>query len=518
MQAIFLNTFYAENLSGASYAVNKRLELFLRHQIDAKIMTTTFYLTNRYYFENHFPKQKDAFVDFTNVLTDTISVDEESLRPNEDFFNGLGLQIKDTENKAVGKQSEYAQWTTYPDGRILDISYYNQNNNILRTDGYDHRGFLCLKSYYEINDKNQICLTRREHLDLNGHVRLIYYFTLDRDIRKIVWTDLNGVAYLFNNENDLLLCALKQYTNNNLENFFVIADLFVTDTLAKLSQLGVQNNVALFIQLHNIQYKNTSDGQPLRIGYSYPVLNQDLYTGLITLTDRQKQDINHTIHCDNNIYAIAENWFSEKDINDYYSINWDDKEDGLVIISARLDKVKQIDQAIKAVTFAHKRVSKIHLEIWGSGPEKHVLEQLIKQQNAEDYIFIKGTLDNASMKKRMAQAQLHLLTSRNEGLPMVLFEAQLGQTPSICYDIDYGPDAIINNRINGDLIAPNDTKYLAMRLEELFKDPSQGTLRQYAFNTRQTLDKYSESSIWSLWKNLVEQAFNNENSNHGESE
>ena len=266
MQAIFLNTFYAENLSGASYAVNKRLELFLRHQIDAKIMTTTFYLTNRYYFENHFPKQKDAFVDFTNVLTDTISVDEESLRPNEAFFNGLGLQIKDTENKAVGKQSEYAQWTTYPDGRILDISYYNQNNNILRTDGYDHRGFLCLKSYYEINDKNQICLTRREHLDLNGHVRLIYYFTLDREIRKIVWTDLNGVAYLFNNENDLLLCALKQYTNNNLENFFVIADLFVTDTLAKLSQLGVQNNVALFIQLHNIQYKNTSDGQPLRIG------------------------------------------------------------------------------------------------------------------------------------------------------------------------------------------------------------------------------------------------------------
>jgi len=83
MQAIFLNTFYSENLSGASYAVNKRLELFSRHQVDAKIMTTTFYLTNRYYFEKHFPEQKDSFLDFTNVLTDTINVNEEALIPNE---------------------------------------------------------------------------------------------------------------------------------------------------------------------------------------------------------------------------------------------------------------------------------------------------------------------------------------------------------------------------------------------------------------------------------------------------
>lgn len=136
---------------------------------------------------------------------------------------------------------------------------------------------------------------------------------------------------------------------------------------------------------------------------------------------------------------------------------------------------------------------------------------MIKHYHAEKYIYLRGTISNSNMKKRLAAAQLHLLTSKNEGLPMVLFEAQMGKTPSICYDIDYGPDAIIINRINGDLLAPDDTKYLSMRLEELFNDQTQGTLRQYAFNTRKTLEKYSKQRIWFMWEKLIERSFKNEN-------
>ena len=94
MQAVFLNTFYAENLSGASYAVNKRLELFLRHQVVAKVMTTKFYLTNRYFFEKHFPNQKSSFLEFIDVLTSTIQVPEKKVLVDENFFNKLGFLKK----------------------------------------------------------------------------------------------------------------------------------------------------------------------------------------------------------------------------------------------------------------------------------------------------------------------------------------------------------------------------------------------------------------------------------------
>jgi len=90
---------------------------------------------------------------------------------------------------------------------------------------------------------------------------------------------------------------------------------------------------------------------------------------------------------------------------------------------------------------------------------------------------------------------------------MVLFEAQLGQTPSICYDIDYGPDDMITNRVNGDLIAPNDKKYLAMRIEELFNEPNYGILRHYGLNSKYTMKRYSEETVWQLWRDVMEKVF-----------
>lgn len=91
-------------------------------------MTTIFYPTNRYYFEKHFPSQKEYFVDYINVLTNTISVDEKVIVPDEAFFCDLGFKINHAENKAFNQQSVCATWKTYPDGRILEVSYYNREN------------------------------------------------------------------------------------------------------------------------------------------------------------------------------------------------------------------------------------------------------------------------------------------------------------------------------------------------------------------------------------------------------
>jgi len=189
------------------------------------------------------------------------------------------------------------------------------------------------------------------------------------------------------------------------------------------------------------------------------------------------------------------------------AIKWSDKEDGLVIISARYDKTKQIDHAIKAVITAHKRTPNIHLEIWGGGNDnvRKELQEIIDKHQANEYIKLMGITDNQHMKHRIANAQLHVLVSKNEGLPMVFFEAQLGKTPSISYDIDYGPDEIITNRVNGDLIAANDITYLSSRMIELFQNP--GTLEHYSENSNQTLVKFREEAIWQKWENLIKQVF-----------
>ena len=509
MQSIFLTTFYAENLSGASYAVDKRLELFERHSFSAIAITTTFYVTNRFYFINHFPEKKDNFCDLTDILTGNIYVAEQDAYQKYLLSKERQYEFNVEMSSASSKNGSYLSWKCYPDGRLLNISYYNQANNLLRTDHYDWRGYLSTRSYYGYDGTNKNSyVAKREHLNSNGDIRIVYYFNSLNKIRRVDWIHEGRQIDTFYNENDLLNAALIYYTRANKEQYLVIADLFISDTLAKLQILNKKDNIKLFIQLHNIQLKETKKTDDIRIGYSYPILNQNNYTGIIALTRRQKQDIDDLkLYIKNNIYYIPENWFSLQDVNKHDEIDWENKESGLIIISARLDRVKQIDHAIIAVKFAHQRNSKIHLEIWGGGVERESLQKLINLNNAQSYIQLKGITNNQQMKQRIAQAQLHLLTSKHEGLPMVLFEAQMGQTPSICYDIDYGPDDMIINRINGDLIAPNDKKYLAMRIEELFSEPEQGTLRYYALNSKKNMEKYSEDKIWQLWEKLMERNF-----------
>lgn len=514
MQAIFLNTFYATNLSGASYAVDRRIELFQRHHVNTKVITTNFYITNRYYFISHFPDKVDGFCDLTDILTDNIFVKQQNAWQNHLQIKEKNYQLDYKKRRAVAINGSYFLWYCYPDGRLLSMNYYNRSGDLLRIDSFDWRGYLSTHTYYSydsINEKSY--MSKREHLNSEGGRRIVYYFGNNSNLRRVDWIHTDQQIETFFNENDLMVAALQYYTQNEFEQYMIIADLFITNTLAKLKILNQKSNTRVLVQLHNIQLKETAQNvENIRIGYSYPILNHDQYSGIIALTLRQKNDIDELIGSkSNNIYRIPENWFSMEDVKKHSSIQWQYKEEGLIVVSARLDSVKQIDHVIVATIYAHQRSPKIHLEIWGGGPEKDKLQKLIDENKATSFIQLKGVTNHQNMQERFVQAQLHVLTSKHEGLPMVLFEAQLGQAPSICYDIDYGPDDMITNRVNGDLVAANDQKYLAMRIEELFNEPEQGTLQYYALNSQNTIMKYSEETVWQLWQNLMEKIFKNEN-------
>jgi poly(glycerol-phosphate) alpha-glucosyltransferase len=507
MHAVFVNTFYAHNLSGASFAVDRRLQLFLNHNIAATVISADYYLTNRYYFHVHFPDLMAHFLDLHDILTANLDRAETDAWSTFYEVNKAHYEFDMAQKKATAENGTYFRWHDYDDGRLMLVHYYSNRDKLLRSDEYDWRGYLAVKVYYASNPNDgHNYVVRREHLNPDQQTVLTYHFTSDNEIRRIDWRDNYDQIHYFNQKNDLLLAALKYYTTLLDDNVLMVLDLFHSDTMAKLQPLNDLKRVRLIIQLHNIQVKDTLDGTPIRIGYSYPVLNSDKYSGLVVLTERQRQDV-LAFAAENKVFAIAENWYDKHDIATHDAIEWSDKEDGLVIISARYDKTKQIDHAIKAVVTAHNRVKKIHLEIWGGGSDtvRKELQQLIDTNHANEYIQLKGITDNQHMKERLAQAQLHVLVSKNEGLPMVFFEAQMGKTPSISYDIDYGPDEIITNRINGDLIAANDVTYLASRMIELFEN--EGTLAYYAENSNQSLIKFSEDTIWQKWEKLIKQVF-----------
>lgn len=93
------------------------------------------------------------------------------------------------------------------------------------------------------------------------------------------------------------------------------------------------------------------------------------------------------------------------------------------------------------------------------------------------------------------------MTSRYEGLPMVLLEAKANKLPIISFDIDSGPSDIIRNNLDGYLIEPFDVEEMADKVNFLIESPEKRMI--FSANSDVNLDKFSKKNILNKWLNLI---------------
>jgi glycosyltransferase involved in cell wall biosynthesis len=72
----------------------------------------------------------------------------------------------------------------------------------------------------------------------------------------------------------------------------------------------------------------------------------------------------------------------------------------------------------------------------------------------------------------MAETAVFALSSRYEGLPMVLLEAMDKQMAVIAFDCPTGPRELITDGVDGLLVAPEDVEALAGALRAIVGDVS----------------------------------------------
>jgi len=105
-----------------------------------------------------------------------------------------------------------------------------------------------------------------------------------------------------------------------------------------------------------------------------------------------------------------------------------------LIFVGRLVPWKNINQVIKAVNIARK-INPWKLIIVGSGPEEKNLKQLVQKYNASNWVKFTGKLSRTKTHHHIAQSQKLILYSSYEGMPHVLIEAMLLNTPIIASNI-----------------------------------------------------------------------------------
>lgn len=138
------------------------------------------------------------------------------------------------------------------------------------------------------------------------------------------------------------------------------------------------------------------------------------------------------------------------------------------------------------------------LIIVGDGENESMLRKEIASRNMESQIEIHPS--TPEIRKYYESSAIYLMTSRFEGLPMVLLEAEAYALPIISYDCPTGPRELIETGRNGFLVPMEAHEDFADKLRLLMDDE---TLRKKMGQESELMVKsYSPANIYECWKKL----------------
>jgi len=139
-----------------------------------------------------------------------------------------------------------------------------------------------------------------------------------------------------------------------------------------------------------------------------------------------------------------------------------------VISVGRLDFQKGYDYLIKAWALVAQKHPDWHLDIYGEGDLRGLLQEQIDTLKLTETITLCGRIPN--IEEKYPQYSFFVMSSRAEGLGLVLLEAASCGLPLISYDCPSGPSEIIQDGKNGFLVERvGDISGLANAINQLIE-------------------------------------------------
>lgn len=127
---------------------------------------------------------------------------------------------------------------------------------------------------------------------------------------------------------------------------------------------------------------------------------------------------------------------------------------------------KGYDVLIKTMALVEKQGSVIDLVIAGDGEERQSLQQLVEKHNLSGKIHFVGWRNHEQMLDMMHRCLFFVLTSRAEGLPLVIVEAMMSGKTVLATGVDGVPD-IVQDGNNGIVVDSEDAQSTADAIQRL---------------------------------------------------
>ena len=175
-----------------------------------------------------------------------------------------------------------------------------------------------------------------------------------------------------------------------------------------------------------------------------------------------------------------------------------------VISVGKLDPQKGYDLLIESWAIVAQKHPDWMLDIFGVGEWEGKLIRSIDVLDLSKCISLRGATDD--VLSEYLGSSIYVMSSRYEGLPMVLIEAMSCGLPIVSFDCECGPRELIKEGINGFLVKPFETEQLADKICELIEDEPLRELM--GVNAQKEVKRFSKLSVMHQWISLFDQLLN----------
>lgn len=170
-----------------------------------------------------------------------------------------------------------------------------------------------------------------------------------------------------------------------------------------------------------------------------------------------------------------------------------------IVSCGRLQYQKGFDILIEVANKVLKKHTDWEWHIYGDGPQKEMLENMIKEKGLANNLRLMGRVK--SMNEKYKEYAMFVMTSRYEGFAMVNIEAHYAKLPIVSFNCNCGPDEIIQDGINGYLVDCFNTDQMAEKINYLIENPN--VRIEMSKNTILDKEKLEMRNIIKEWEKVL---------------
>ncbi len=187
---------------------------------------------------------------------------------------------------------------------------------------------------------------------------------------------------------------------------------------------------------------------------------------------------------------LAEDLAQKKDITT--------EKENIILYVARLDANKSQDTLLKAFTeLEYNNYWKLALV--GDGNKREFYENLTEKLNIKDKVLFTGRINNPEYYYN--RAKIFAFTSKSEGFPNALIEAQYFGLPCVSTNCPSGPSELISDGENGYLIPVGDHETLTEKLNYLINNES--VRKKMSLKSIAKAEDFHIDKVSSKWDQLI---------------